>query len=251
MSAPRFFAHAEVPGHGVLPLGADDVHHLRDVLRLRSGETIELAHDGAVWRVRLDEVSEVVTGTQVAQITDVRPLSRVTLAQALAKGEKMDTVVRQVTEIGVSRIVPFAAGRSVVRLDAGKAEARAGRWRRIAEGAAKQAHLTGIPEVCAPVDAAALPRTLAGTLMLLAWEEADDAPGVAEAIASAADGAAGGVSVIVGPEGGLTAQEAGLLVDAGAVIVSLGPTILRTETAAVVATALAAHALGGLGARRG
>lgn len=251
MSSPRFFADAEVPERGVLPLGVEDVHHLRDVLRLRPGATIELGFAGSVWRVRLDEVSETVSGTVVARVSDVRPLTPVTLAQALAKGEKMDTVIRQATELGVARIVPFTAERSVVRLDADKARARTARWRRIAEGAAKQAHLAAVPEVSEPVVTAGLPESLGDTLMLLAWEESDDAPGIAEVIASAGDRAAGGVSVIVGPEGGLTPDEVRTLTDAGAHIVSLGQTILRTETAAVVAAALAVHALGGLGARHG
>ena len=250
MSHPRFFACSEVPEHGLLPLTREDVHHLRDVLRLRVGESIELAFAGAVWTVRLDEVSERVSGTRAEQVTDVAPLARVTLAQGLARGEKMDAVVRQATELGVSRIVPFAAERSVVRLDPGKSSVRAQRWRRIAEGAAKQAHLTGIPEVSEPVETSGLPAALADTLMMFAWEEADGAPGIVEVIESAGDRAAGGVSVIVGPEGGISLEEAELLVDAGAWVVSLGPTILRTETAGVVAAALAVHALGGLGAHR-
>lgn len=250
MSRSRFFAEAPVPDAGELPLAASDVHHLRDVLRLGPGDEIEVAFAGEVWIVRLDAVDEGVTGTRIERLPHAAPLPRVTLAQALAKGEKMDTVVRQATELGVLRIVPFAAERSVVRLEPAKAAARTERWRRIAESAAKQAHRADVPQVDEPVALPDLPSALAGTTILVAWEDADGAPGIAAALA-AAGAAAPGVSVIIGPEGGLTDGEVALLRDAGATCVSLGPTILRTETAGVVAAALAIHSLGGLGASRG
>jgi 16S rRNA (uracil1498-N3)-methyltransferase len=249
MSRSRFFAEAPVPDAGELALAAPDVHHLRDVLRLGPGDEIEVAFAGDVWIVRLDAVDEGVTGTRIERLPHAAPLPRVTLAQALAKGEKMDIVVRQATELGVLRIVPFAAERSVVRLEPARAAVRTERWRRIAGSAAKQAHRADVPQVDEPVTLPDLPSALAGTTMLVAWEDADGAPGIAAALATA--NGARGVSVIVGPEGGLTSGEVALLRDAGAACVSLGPTILRTETAGVVATALALHSLGGLGASRG
>lgn len=239
-----------MPAKGAVPLGPGALHHLRDVLRLGPGSEVIIVHGGVASRVRLTSVSEVAEG-QVTAVLAPQHLPRVTLAQALAKGEKMDDVVRQATEVGVARIVPFAAERSVVKLDSAKAAARVGRWRRIAAEAAQQSQRTDIPEVCDIVATAGLPGALGASGVLVCWEEAAQADGIAAAIARLAPPADADVAVVVGPEGGLTADEVALLEAAGAVTVSLGETVLRTETAGVVATALAVHACGGLGAHRG
>lgn len=252
MARPRFFAIGPVPDEGTLPLSEADAHHARDVLRLQPGEEIVLAWAGAAWRVRLTEVGETLSGARTGEIA-ASALPRVTLAQGLPKGDKLDTIVRQVTELGVARIVPFEAERSVVKLDPAKAAARAQRWRRIAEEAAKQSRRTAVPEVLAPVASSDLARVLTGSAVIVCWEDATDAPGIAEALAvlgvrdvvGAPD-----VAIVIGPEGGLARAEVDALLAAGAVAVSLGDTVLRTETAGVVAPALLLYELGGLGARR-
>jgi 16S rRNA (uracil1498-N3)-methyltransferase len=158
-------------------------------------------------------------------------------------------VVRQVTELGVSRVVPFAAERSVVKLDAARAAARADRWRRIAAEAAQQSQRVDVPEIHDLVPAMRLADVLADSVVLVCWEDAPDAEGIGDALARIAPEPERDVAVVVGPEGGLTANEVALLASAGAVTVSLGSTVLRTETAGVVAVALAMYARGGLGAR--
>ena len=252
MALHRFFAeeHTAGPGDGtnVLPLAPSDIHHLRDVLRLVPGDEIVVVDGGAATVVRLTEIGERVSGEPVGQVAAPR-LPRVTLVQALAKGEKMDDVVRQSTELGVARIVPFAAERSVVRLDAAKAAARVQRWRRIAAEAAKQSQRLELPLVDEIVEAAGLPERLKGSVVLVCWEDATGAPGIGSALREAALSDDTDVAVVVGPEGGLTADEVSALEEGGAIAVSLGDTVLRTETAGVVATALAIYERGGLGAR--
>lgn len=238
-----------MPAEGTVPLGPGAFHHLRDVLRLAAGSEIIVVHAGVAVRVRLTEVGASAEG-ETLEVLPAQHLPRVTLAQGLAKGEKMDDVVRQATELGASRIVPFAAERSVVKLDAAKAAARVDRWRRVAAEAAQQSQRTDIPEVHDMVPAQALPDVLSGSTVLVCWEDAGDAEGVAAAIARVAPVPDVDVAIVVGPEGGLTRAEVSLLEAAGAVVVTLGPTVLRTETAGVVATALAIHARGGLGAHR-
>lgn len=245
--ARRFFATGPLPTSGALPLTDGDVHHIRTVLRAQPGDTIEIASAGDVWRYEVTSVGEQVSGTRVARIASRPAVTRVTLAQALAKGDKVDTVVRQVTELGVARIVPFAGARSIVRLDAHKSAARAERWRRIAESAAKQARRADVPEVAEPVTLLDLPSLLVGSVVLVCAEDAPDAPGISQALSALADVPEAGVAVIVGPEGGFEPEEVAALTDAGAIAVTLGPTILRTETAGVVAVALALAACGGLG----
>ncbi|MDI6902003.1 MAG: 16S rRNA (uracil(1498)-N(3))-methyltransferase [Anaerosomatales bacterium] len=248
MALHRFFCEGPLPAEsGTLSLSAADIHHVRDVLRLAPGdEVVCVGADGIAARVRLTLVAETIEGTVLGELPPAR-LPRVTLVQGVGKGEKMDAVVRQCTEIGVERIVPLTSSRTVVRLDARKAEARRERWQRIAAEAAKQAQRDAVPEVAAVSTLADVAAELGRhALALVCWEDAE-AEGVRAAIARHAPAPGASVAVVVGPEGGLSAEEVDALIDAGAVPVSLGPTILRTETAGVVASALVIHELGGLG----
>jgi 16S rRNA (uracil1498-N3)-methyltransferase len=231
---------------GALGLSAADVHHVRDVLRLEAGDDIIVVWRGAAARLRLRDVGDQLRGEWIAAVTSA-PLPRVTLVQALAKGERMDVVMRQATEIGVSRIVPFSAARSVVALDERRASARVERWRRIAAEAAKQSQRADVPRVDDLARTVDLPGLLGDAFVVVCWEETSGVPGISESISRAnlADDAE--VALVVGPEGGLDPDEVGMLKRTGAIVVSLGPTILRTETAGVVAAALALNARGGLG----
>jgi 16S rRNA (uracil1498-N3)-methyltransferase len=176
-----------------------------------------------------------------------RRLPAITLLLGLPKGGKADLVVEKATEIGVTRIVPVITSRTVARSD-DTAAGRVERWRRIAAAAAAQSQRTSIPIVEAPIDFHAA-SAMVGDFdrFLVAWEESDG-PGIGLALKDAPADAS--VAVLVGPEGGLTAEEVADLIHAGAVAVSLGATILRAETAAVVAVALASAALGGMGEYR-
>lgn len=245
----RFFLTGPFAAGEPLPLEPSDLHHLRDVLRLAAGAQVAVVEPaGRAFVVQLTAV--VADGVRAAFL---RPLPapdvpRVVLVQGLAKGEKMDLVIRQATELGVERIVPLATARSVVRLDERKAAERGLRWQRIAAEAAKQSQQVRVPLISALVDVPGVPAALAEcACALVAWEEAAGAPSIAEAIGAASLAASDAVAVIVGPEGGFTSGEVALLAAAGARTVSLGPTVLRTETAGVVAAALALGARGGLG----
>ena len=256
MSLQHFFLEEQVLADEdaaafTLRLTADDVKHAR-VLRLAAGERIAVvdaaqdyfvcevvSFDGALPRVR------------IAQRADAGPAAapQVVLVQGLAKGDKMDTVVRHATELGVGAFVPLVCERSVVRLDAKKARSRTERWRAIAKSAAMQSGQRRIPEVAepAPLDAACV-RLAAAQAVLVCWEEAPQTARLPEALAGvAADG--GPVAVVVGPEGGLTNREVDALLscNARARLVTLGPSILRTETAGIVAPALVLYELGRLG----
>lgn len=249
MSRHRFFAEGPLDAAGVLPLAVADRHHLRHVLRLAPGEEVVLVAGGVARVVRLDTVEPEITGEAIGVIAP-ESVPPVTLVQGLAKGDRMDTIVRQATELGVARIVPLAAARSLVRLDAQKADARVARWQRIAAEAAKQSQRPDVPVVTAPVGIDGVIAACEAEFVLVCQEEDTARPGVDEAIARAVPPVGAAVAVVVGPEGGLTPEEVGTLEAAGAVRVTLGPTVLRTETAGVVATALVIHARGGLGARR-
>ena len=250
MTLHRFFVSTPVLEGGVLSLSEADLRHLRDVLRLKAGDEIIVVGGGRAMTVRLTHVGGQVSGEVVGELPVVEP-PRVTLVQGLAKGDKMDDVVRHGTELGVRRFVPFTAERSIVRLDAVKAAARVDRWRRIAAEAAKQSQQSAVPTVEPVTASTALMELLSDALVLVCWEDAGDTYGIAEAIERYAPDAGTECAIIVGPEGGLTAAEVEMFTQAGAVTVSLGPAILRTETAGIVGAALAIHARGGLGAHHG
>ncbi len=205
-------------------------HYLAEVLRLTPGAEVEVFDGrGGRYAGRLDAGLESVS---LGPREEGRaPAAELALLFALAKGEKVDLVVQKATELGVARIVPFAAARSVVRLEGPKGEERARRWRRIAEEAARQCGRSDVPEVAAPLP-------LAGALAALS-------PGSAAVVFQPGGASlamlpppAAGIAAVVGPEGGLDEDELRACELAGAARASLGPRVLRAETAAIVAVAL-------------
>jgi 16S rRNA (uracil1498-N3)-methyltransferase len=261
MSLHRFFATGPLPDHAVadvpLPLDPCDVHHLAHVLRIRRTERIMLAGtDGREAEVALTHVAAGEVRGDIEEPIARASGPRVTLLQALTKRERMELVVQKATELGVVEIVPVVTARTIVRLDEGKASRRTERWQRIAEEAAKQSQRATVPPVREPVALSDLPALFDRfDAVLVPWEEdAGNAPGIGDAlrvagIAATAGGSAAAIAVVIGPEGGLEEAEVALLTSRGAVTVSLGDTILRTETAGIVAVALVAYELGGLGNR--
>ncbi|MDO9557160.1 MAG: RsmE family RNA methyltransferase [Coriobacteriia bacterium] len=247
MSAHRFFLTAPLPETGVLPLSAEDEHHLRVVLRLTRGdEIVVVGTDARAALVRLTSVGDHIEAELVAEVP-APVLPRLTLVQGICKGEKMDLVVRQATELGVERVVPLQSSRGVVRLDDRKRVARQERWQRIAEQAAKQSQQVRIPQIAPVTDLVDLEPLLATVKhTLVCWEEASGV-GIGDTLASRGANAADAVAIVVGPEGGFCAEEVDALVAYGGVAVSLGETVLRTETAGTVASAIALYELGGLG----
>ncbi|MEG0757926.1 MAG: RsmE family RNA methyltransferase, partial [Raoultibacter sp.] len=192
---------------------------------------------------------------RIAQmIEDTTKLPTVVLVQGIAKGDKMDDIIRHATEVGVSGFVPFMCERSIVKLDEKKAAAKTARWRTIAKSAAMQSGQHDVPEISEPMNLAALCEfARLAAAVLVCWEEAREGS-IRDALNSALgkQGIASEdarVLVVVGPEGGFTQREVDALCEANrfASVVSLGPSILRTETAGLIAPSLVLYELGGLG----
>lgn len=211
-------------------LDAAGRHYLHDVLRLEPGAAVEVFDgSGGLYDGRIGPAFEgIALGPRREAPAGGAPIL---LALALAKGEKLDLVVQKATELGVSRIVPWEAQRSVVRLEGDRAEERAKRWRRIAEEAARQCGRADVPEVRAPASLGELVAELPPGFLPVIFHGEGSVP---VARLPPADG----VVAIVGPEGGLTGAELGTLERAGAVRASLGPRTLRAETAAIAAVTL-------------
>jgi 16S rRNA (uracil1498-N3)-methyltransferase len=220
---PAGKAHAFVRDLDAPELANHDHHHLARVLRLRSGDELTVSDGAGGWRrcrfgQPLDPIGEI-------ERDDV-PHPEITVAFALVKGERPEWVVQKLTEVGVDRIVPFVAERSVVQWDSDKAERNHARLLTVAREAAMQSRRAWLP-VVEPI----------GT-----FAEVADRPGAALADRAGAPPSLRRPLVLVGPEGGWSETERAR----GLPTVGLGPTVLRAETAALVAAA----ALCGLRAAR-
>ena len=242
----RFTLPPEQLAGGRVTFDAGESRHLARVLRLRPGDTV-IATDGAGrdYTVRLESVGETATGTVIAEAAGVAasPLA-ITLIQGVPKGDKMEAIVRAATELGVARVRPALCERTIVRLEASRWRERARRWQRVAREAAKQCGRAVIPEV-------ETPRPLAEWLAL--GEQADlalclwEGGGTPLATVLAAAVAPRSVVLVIGPEGGLAATEVEAARAQGFTVASLGPRILRTETAGPALVAIVQSRFGDLG----
>jgi 16S rRNA (uracil1498-N3)-methyltransferase len=200
---------------------------------------------GRDFTVRLETVGETATGTVLAEAAGVAPSPlAITLIQGVPKGDKMETIVRAATELGVAGVRPALCARTIVRLEPGRWRDRTRRWQRVAREAAKQCRRAVIPEVEPPRPlteclAAAGPADLA----LCLWEGEGTPLGRLLAGATSPRTAA----VVIGPEGGLAPDEVAAARASGFALVSLGPRILRTETAGPAVAAILQARFGDLG----
>ncbi len=246
----RFFIEPEDINEeeGTAVIRGEPVKHIGRVLRMGEGDSLVLA-DGRGFSY-LGTIAKV--GKDAVQVTLQEKLSRnaepsiqVILAQALAKGEKMDLVVQKSTELGVHEIIPFICRRSVVKVSSENAERKVQRWQKIAKGAAEQSHRDRIPNIHKIINIEELFEEIKNTgLIFFLWEQEKD-QGFKEILRN--QRSENKVTLLVGPEGGFTGEEAGLAKSSGAIPVSLGPRILRSETAAITAAAIVLYELGDLG----
>ncbi len=246
----RFAITPDAIAGGRVTFDAQQSRHLARALRLRPGDTV-IASDGSGrdYTVRLDDVGARATGTVIAEALGgggESPLA-ITLVQGVAKGDKMETIVRAATELGVAEIRPALTARSVVRLGAGAAADRAARWQRVAREAAKQCRRAVVPSVGSPAPLApCLDAARATDVALCLWEA--DAPPLATALGA---GLVRRAAVLIGPEGGLEATEIEAARRAGWQVVSLGARVLRTETAGPAVIAILQSRFGDLGSHGG
>jgi 16S rRNA (uracil1498-N3)-methyltransferase len=222
---------------GVCTLDTPQSHHVQSVLRLKTGDALVL-FDGVGGEyvatiLRLGKRGVTVTVDERRVVSRESPLA-VTLAQAVSGGERMDYTIQKAVELGVASIQPLTARRSVVRLTAERAERRASHWRAVVAAACEQCGRNLLPPVAAvaPLERwlARLPAAGDGLQRLLLT------PG-AEARLRDLERPRDGVILLAGPEGGLTQDEEAAARRGGFVPISLGPRVLRTETAPVAALA--------------
>lgn len=245
MTLPRFFAE---PGAlaGVVPsmslvLDGEEGRHAASVRRIRAGEKVEIADgSGSVAQCSVTAAAKDRLEVEVGSVEwTAVPALRFGLVQALAKGGRDEQAVETATEVGVDLVLPWQAARSVSRWEGPKVAKNEKRWATIAREAAKQSRRPRIPELESLRSTSALARRLAEADLALVLHEDATEPLVEVKLPEA-----GEVLLVVGPEGGIGADELATLTAAGAVPVRLGPEVLRTSSAGPIA-------LGHLAARSG
>lgn len=240
----RFFLPPESFKNMEIPLSGDIFHHLKNVLRLNSGENILLQDGlGLVCQCRVEAVGRsqfnAVVLEKWREVDTAFPLH---LIQALPKAEKMDWLLQKCTELGVKKFSPVVTRRSIPVLSEERQEKRILRWRRIVEEAARQSGRPCIPIVNEPRKLDEVLTSCREEFRLVCWEE--ECRPLAKLLSGPRPLSA---AVFIGPEGGLEGEEIRLIRKSGFQAVSLGPRILRTETAGFTVAAIFQYLYGDMG----
>lgn len=245
----RFFLEpGSAPVDGIICVSGDLFRHMAKVLRLKVGTKVVLCGENG--DEFCGEISSSDRESLLVRVTEHRaaqPIAaglRITLYQGMPKGEKLELILQKCTELGVSAIVPFVAGRSVKKVGRDRETDLLARWRRIVTEAARQAGRKTVPELRFHQDFADMLQGAAEPVKLLLWE-GEQVNRLKSLIAGMTQPEQ--VGVLIGPEGGFSREEAERAMAAGFVPVSLGDRILRTETAGLTVVALLQYCWGDLG----
>jgi 16S rRNA (uracil1498-N3)-methyltransferase len=249
MNTNRFFILASDIEGDQVRLSPEQSHQIQNVLRLRPGDDIiVLDETGIEYGVRLTTVQkhEVVGLVTSRQQARGEPTAKLVLFQSMLMREKFEWVLQKGTEVGVARFAPVQTERTIVRSKLIE-DTKLDRWRKIVIEAAEQSHRGRVPALDQIVmfgEALSEVTDFDRCLIATPWHTGS---GLRESLAGLS-GKAASVALIVGPEGGFTDEEVDTACQNGAIPINLGPRILRTETCAIVASALVLHELGEMGA---
>ncbi len=240
MTIPRLYLPRPLETGAVCAAAADQARYLKTVLRMREGNPL-LIFNGTDWeyeavirRRTADGMELAITGRRALPAAEIH----VTLCQAVPKMEKMDGIIRHATELGVERIVPFLAERSVPRWHSEQLPRKRERWQKIAVEASRQCGRPDIPEIGKIVTFEQMLRDVPESgLRLIPWEE-ETTTGIREVLRDPARYGLKQFVLVIGPEGGFSAGEIELARKAGFLSVSLGRRVLRVETASLAVLAV-------------
>lgn len=237
MALPRFFQSMDTPaavGDRLTIVGQDAVHLTRS-LRLTVGDAVLVCdgrsteYDTVIDGCRQDAVELLV---QAVRESRAEPTLQVTLYQGLPKSDKLEWIIQKCVELGVTEIVPLEMERSIVKLG-DKADKKRARWQTIAHEAAGQSGRGILPTVAEPMPLSGALERMRGGLTIVCYE------GGGEPFSALIDPSVQKLNLVIGPEGGIAPSEIERLVQNGAKLATLGPRILRCETAPVAALAVA------------
>lgn len=230
----QFFVEPHQIQDKVIRITGNDVNHIKNVLRMKTGEEIAVSNgvDGREYRCGIEELGEeeILCSLRFVKEDGLELPTRIYLFQCLPKADKMELVVQKAVELGVFEIIPVAAKRCVVKLDAKKEEGKRTRWQSIAESAAKQSKRRIVPDVTKVMTMKeALSYAASMDVLLFPYELAEGMGRTKELIDTVKPGKT--AAVFIGPEGGFAPEEVEAAIQAGFEPITLGRRILRTETA--------------------
>lgn len=244
----RFFVESHQIKEDRAVITGPDVKHITRVLRMETGNHLTLLDgQGNAFRAEIieilkDEIHFLIMGREEMQS---EPKLKVTLVQGLPKGDKMESIIQKCTELGIHRIIPLAAKRSIVKLEGKKVAERQERWQRVALEASKQCRRTGVPSVEKLLTWNEVFSTIPSeALLLLPWEDEQVQPlrKVLQEVDVPRE-----VYIFIGPEGGFESDEVTRAGEKGCHRITLGPRILRTETAGPATLAMVLYHYGEIG----
>ncbi|MBD1371145.1 16S rRNA (uracil(1498)-N(3))-methyltransferase [Hazenella sp. IB182357] len=232
----RYFVaeHAVIENEQKIFISGDDYHHIKNVMRAQIGDSIICTKGlGNDYYCEIMAINQDDIETQIIEKTPSQgePLTKVTIAQSLPKGDKLEWILQKCTELGATTFIPFTSKRTIVKIDERKQAKKHDRWMRIVKEAAEQAHRGLIPTVTTPYT---------WDQLLSEMDQYDEVwicyeKGGESLVTSVKNVSGNHILLIVGPEGGFVVEEIEAAREAGAIPISLGTRILRTETASIMA----------------
>lgn len=224
----RYFSNSN---DKVVVLSKEDSYHIKKVMRMKLDDSIELVCNGICYIAKIIDINSDLVSVEIIEEKKENPELgiKVTLVQSLVKEQKMDFIIQKATELGVSKIIPYEAVRSVVKKN-GKEDKKIVRWQTIAKEASEQSKRLIIPEVSPILSLKELVNLDSYDVKILCTvrENSKNIKNVLSNIKTSDT-----MLVVVGPEGGFTEKEEEVMIENGFITVSLGNTVLRTETVAL------------------
>lgn len=229
----RFYADESGIADGLVHLNAEDAHHAQRVLRMKVGEEAQIFCDQRRYTAQITDMENGVTLRILEELPSTEAALRITLYQGLPKADKMELITQKAVELGADRVVPVAMSRCVVQLNAKDGTKKQERWQKIAREACKQSGRCMMMPVDAPISFKELLRRLpTHAAAIVPWE---DAQGYSLRTFHQQHPDVRDVAIVIGPEGGMSPEEIDQMKAASCQSVTLGPRILRTETAGLSA----------------
>ena len=251
MTIPRIYSPDALENKITCELGADNLKYLKQVMRLKQGDKINIFDGfGREFEAVIKSYSTKTVFIELGKIipTAIKEI-RITLAQAIPKAGKMDTIVKSAAELGADVIIPFDAARSVGRIADEKSSLKVARWQKIAGEAARSSHSSHIAKVSkVSFFTDMLTSASSDVLKLIFWEE-ESQKTIKDILTDEAFAATKDFFVVIGPEGGFSRDEVIMAKESGFISVSLGKQILKVETAAAAIISIIQYEKGIFGNR--
>lgn len=244
----KFFVDKNAIQGSIINIEGDDVNHIAKVLRLRSGDEIQVSDgNGTEFICEIEDINKKLV---LCKIIDsfknlTEPPVKITLFQGLPKSQKMDLIVQKCVEIGVVEIQPVITERVVVKVDGKDISSKIERWNRIALEASKQSNRGILPKVLNPISFSEAVEKLKALDSAIIPYEKERSKGIKSSLKELGD--INTLGIFIGPEGGFEDNEIDTCIENGVAPVTLGPRILRTETAGFVASTIALYEIGDMG----